>query len=194
MTAQLSSFADVWRDVLSLDDEALAQQITDDRIDILVDLTMHMCDGRPLLFARRPAPVQVSWLAYPGMTGSRAIGYRFTDPWLDPVDSTSDDRYSERSIRLPDTFWCYSPLVTVSSTETLPADDNGYITFACLEQPWKADEADLGVMGQSARQRSRLAHDFAGVEGPCVSRTQFDVRGARDRSGAHRVRCLSAAR
>ncbi|SAL27749.1 TPR repeat-containing protein [Caballeronia peredens] len=135
---QLRQFAHTWRSVSHLDDDALAEQIARDRIDILVDLTMHMSNGRPLLFARRPAPVQVAWLAYPGTTGSSAIGYRLTDPWLDPSsDPRADARYSERSIRLPDTFWCYDPLVNNIAVATLPADRNGRITFGCLNNPQK---------------------------------------------------------
>lgn len=138
VTRQLASYANVWRDVADLNDDDLAKTITDDRIDILVDLTMHMTGGRPLLFARRPAPVQVAWLAYPGTTGSSAIGYRLTDPWLDPIDNEkADDRYSERSIRLPDTFWCYDPLATEPVVSALPAARNGSITFGCLNSPRK---------------------------------------------------------
>jgi protein O-GlcNAc transferase len=137
-TESIKALADVWRDVSDLDDETLAQCIMADRIDVLVDLTMHMSNGRPLLFARRPAPVQVAWLAYPGTTGSSAIGYRLTDPWLDPVDvSGADDRYTERSIRLPRTFWCYEPFDKSLMVSELSSDASSCITFGCLNSPQK---------------------------------------------------------
>jgi protein O-GlcNAc transferase len=138
VTRQLECLADVWRDVCELSDEDLGTQISADQIDVLVDLTMHMKDGRPRLFARRPAPVQVTWLAYPGTTGSNAIGYRLTDPWLDPLEfPDADARYTERSIRMPDTFWCFDPLVTGVCANGLPADRNGHVTFGCLNNPRK---------------------------------------------------------
>jgi predicted O-linked N-acetylglucosamine transferase (SPINDLY family) len=131
----------------------------DDRIDILVDLTMHMAKGRPLLFARRPAPVQVAWLAYPGTTGSQAIGYRLTDPWLDPIDDAgADNRYSERSLRLPDSFWCYDPLATAPEPGPLPAERDGYVTFGCLNNPHKLTDRTFGLWAQVLNNvpRSRL--------------------------------------
>jgi predicted O-linked N-acetylglucosamine transferase (SPINDLY family) len=140
MTQRLAGYADLWRDVRGLDDGRLADVIREDGVDVLVDLTMHMADGRPLLFARRPAPVQVAWLAYPGTTGSDAIGYRLTDPWLDPIESAmtgGDDRYSERSIRLPDSFWCYDALSGEPAATALPARRNGFVTFGCLNNPCK---------------------------------------------------------
>lgn len=144
LTAQLARHSDVWRDVRRVDDATLARIIHDDRIDVLVDLTMHMANGRPLLFARRPAPVQVAWLAYPGTTGSGAIDYRLTDPWLDPVgEHGGDDRYSERSVRLPDSFWCYDPLTDAPAVNALPAFVDGRVTFGCLNNPCKLNERTL---------------------------------------------------
>ena len=111
---------------------------------MLVDLTMHMADGRPLLFARRPAPVQVAWLAYPGTTGSTAIAYRLTDPWLDPPgECARDDRYSERSIRLADSFWCYDPLSDEPAAVELPAARAGRPTFGCLNNPCKLTDTTI---------------------------------------------------
>ncbi|MDR3098837.1 MAG: tetratricopeptide repeat protein [Paraburkholderia sp.] len=146
LTRRLTTLADVWRDVSDFDDTRLAQQIRDDRIDILVDLTMHMGGARRLAFARRPAPVQVAWLAYPGTTGSPSIGWRLTDPWLDPMDLPHiDDQYTERSLRLPDAFWCYDALSPGLEPNALPALSAGHITFGCLNNPCKLTDATLAL-------------------------------------------------
>ncbi|MFM0729408.1 hypothetical protein PQQ52_02780 [Paraburkholderia sediminicola] len=150
LTRRVATHADVWRDVRELNDERLAQMIRDDRIDILIDLTMHMADGRPLLFARKPAPVQIAWLAYPGTTGMDAIDYRVTDPWLDPIGS--DARYSEASVRLPDSFWCYDPLNNTPAVNALPALSNGYPTFGCLNNPCKLSDATFRMWGGVMRE------------------------------------------
>jgi protein O-GlcNAc transferase len=149
LTRRIQGLADHWREVRPLDDEALASVIQEDGIDILVDLTMHMAGGRPLLFARRPAPVQIAWLAYPGTTGMRAMGYRLTDARLDPPGS--DNHYSERSIRLPDSFWCYDPLTDQPQVNALPALERGYVTFGCLNNPCKSTDATLQLWGEVMR-------------------------------------------
>jgi predicted O-linked N-acetylglucosamine transferase (SPINDLY family) len=137
-TRRLEAHVEVWRDVTRLSDEALAKVIRDDQIDICVDLTMHMARGRPLLFARKPAPVQMAWLAYPGTTGLTAMDYRLTDPRLDPPDT--DGHYVERSVRLPDTFWCYDPLTTEPPPNDLPALANGFVTLGCLNNFCKLND------------------------------------------------------
>lgn len=145
-TVRLQQCADLWRDVSEFDDGRLAQQIRDDGIDILVDLTMHMDGARRLLFARRPAPVQVAWLAYPGTTGSPSIGWRLTDPWIDPPDvPLVDDQYTECSLRLPDAFWCYDPLTNGVDANVLPAHSAGHITFGCLNNPCKLTDTTLSL-------------------------------------------------
>jgi predicted O-linked N-acetylglucosamine transferase (SPINDLY family) len=130
-TRRTQQLVDRWRSTYQQTDAAVAKQVHADRIDILVDLTMHMGRGRPLLFARQPAPVQVAWLAYPGTTGLSAIAWRLTDPYLDPPGH-NDSHYAETSYRLADTFWCYDPLVEEIPIPPLPAQRNGYVTFGCL--------------------------------------------------------------
>lgn len=151
LTQRLATYADVWRDVRELDDERLAQQIRADGIDILVDLAMHMADGRPLLFARKPAPVQIAWLAYPGTTGIEAIDYRLTDPRLDPIDVPTA-HYSERSLHLPDSFWCYDPLTDEPEVNALPALSAGYLTFGCLNNPCKLTDRTLAMWSAVLRE------------------------------------------
>jgi protein O-GlcNAc transferase len=132
VTAMLQTKADVWRHTVGLTDAQLARLIRDDQIDVLVDLTLHMAHGRLLTFARRPAPVQLTWLGYPGTTGVDAIQCRLTDPHLEPVDSHNPSPFVEQPHHLPHTFWCYDPLTTQPPLGPLPALTNGLVTFGCL--------------------------------------------------------------
>lgn len=133
--------ADTWRDVAHLSDEQLAALIRDDRIDILVDLAMHLAGGRPLLFARRPAPIQVAYLAYPGTTGLTAMQYRFTDPYLEPPGAAQFG--PEERVVLPATFWCLDSLTDGPDVSSLPAAAAGHITFGCLNNAIKVNQPTL---------------------------------------------------
>ncbi len=144
---RLTTYADVWRSTIGKSDEQLSEIIANDRIDILIDLTMHMDKGRPMLFARKPSPVQVAWLAYPGTTGIPEMDYRLTDPWLDPPEM-GDERYTEKTIRLPDTFWCYDPLISGLQPNALPALSAGYVTFGSLNNFCKVSDDTLNRWGQ----------------------------------------------
>lgn len=131
LTNRVRSQCDVWRHTAGMSDEQVAGLVRQDRIDILVDLAMHMARNRLLVFARKPAPVQVTYLAYCSTTGLDAIDYRFTDPWLDPP-GCGDACYSEQSIRLPQTYWCYAPGIAAPAPGPLPALSAGHMTFGCL--------------------------------------------------------------
>lgn len=131
VTERLRAHADVWRDTLSFPDEQLASLIRSDQIDVLVDLTMHMQGNRMLMVARKPAPVQVTWLGYPGSTGLGTMDYRLTDPYLDPAEA-DEQLYSEKSVRLPHCYWCYQPQGDEPAPSELPALKNGFVTFGCL--------------------------------------------------------------
>jgi protein O-GlcNAc transferase len=132
LTEWYRAFAgDHFRDVRRLDDMQATEIIRGDRIDILVDLALHSTGGRLRIFACRPAPVQISWLGYPGTTGLDTIDYRITDPFVDPP-GTDLSVYSEKSVHLPDTLWCYSPLTAEPAVTALPALSAGFVTFGCL--------------------------------------------------------------
>lgn len=147
LTRRLRGRADVWRATAALWDEALAAQVRHDRIDILVDLTMHMEGSRLLAFARKPAPVQVTYLAYPGTTGLGAMDYRLTDPHLDPA-GMDKSCYSEKLVRLPRTWCCYQPSVDCPEPGPLPARSAGRITFGCLNNYGKLTRAALECWGR----------------------------------------------
>jgi protein O-GlcNAc transferase len=157
VTHRLQGYADAWRNTAGQSDEAIANRVREDRIDILIDLTMHMAAGRPLVFARKPAPIQVAWLAYPGTTGMKQIDYRLTDPYLDPP-GMNDAFYTEKSVRLPETFWCYAPLEEDLEVNALPASSAGHVTFGCLNNFCKVSDSTLALWGRVLRavNNSRL--------------------------------------
>jgi predicted O-linked N-acetylglucosamine transferase (SPINDLY family) len=99
----------VWRDIAGMGDDAVARLVRDDRIDILVDLGGHTERNRLFVFARKPAPVQVTYLGYPNTTGLSTIDYRLTDACADPVRPNIDALYTEKLVRLPSSFLCYRP-------------------------------------------------------------------------------------
>jgi predicted O-linked N-acetylglucosamine transferase (SPINDLY family) len=109
-----------------------------------VDLSLHSNGNRLLVFARKPAPVQVSYLGYASTTGVSAIDYRLTDPHIDPPGQTDGD-YTEQLVRLPDTWWCYSPLADAPPVMPAPAASRGFVTFGCLNNFAKVTPAAIAL-------------------------------------------------
>ena len=124
---RLSAHADRWHDAHALSTEALAAQIRSHGIDILVDLCGHGAGNRILAFARRPAPVQVSYLDYSATTGLSSMDYRLTTEYCDP-GGTSEKYYSEMLHRLPGAYWTYNPPVS-APVSAPPLQANGCVTF-----------------------------------------------------------------
>ena len=140
VTGMVRRHVDQWRDVATLGDAQLAEAVRADGIDVLVDLAAHSGHNRMLTFARKPAPVQVTYLAYCSTTGQDAIDYRVTDRFLDPPGEASC--YTETSLQLPHCYWCYSaPPLGRAMTERLV----GPPTFGCLNNFAKVTDATLAL-------------------------------------------------
>lgn len=150
VTERLRSLADGWRNIAGCSDLQVTEMIRQDKIDILVDLTMHLSNNRLLVFARKPAPVQVTYLAYCSTTGLETIDYRLSDPYLDPAEGDASI-YSESTIRLPETYWCYQPLAVASEVSPPPALQNGFVTFGCLNNFCKVSEPTLAAWAKLLR-------------------------------------------
>ncbi len=132
VTEKVRSLSDHWQNIARLGDEEAEAMIRADGIDILVDLALHTARNRLPLFARKPAPVQVSYLGYCGTTGLEAIDYRLSDAYLDPAEC-DPACYREETVRLPHCYWCYQPGGVTPSPGPLPAARVGwYVTFGCL--------------------------------------------------------------
>ena len=154
-TARLRGFADLWRDTAALSDEALAQRIRDDGIDILVDLAGHTAGNRLPVFGRRPAPVQASWIGYPATTGLAAIDYRLTDAWADPPGE-SECGHAEALLRLPSGFLCYAPPADSPPARTVSRD--GPTVFGSFNNLSKVTPAVIALWARvlHAVPKSRL--------------------------------------
>ena len=190
VTLRLKSLAHNWRPVAGLGDEALCGQIRTDRIDILVDLAGHTSENRLLAFARRPAPVQVSWLGYFNSTGLATMDYFLSDPWSSP--SGQNRYYVERLLRLPHTRFCYLPPEYMPAVGPLPAAANGQVTFGCLNNLSKVNEKVLALWGEvlQAVPASRLLLQAAALDDAanrlrfrdlcakhCIATERLELRG-----------------
>jgi predicted O-linked N-acetylglucosamine transferase (SPINDLY family) len=142
VTQRLRGYADDWRDIWQLTDDALIDLIRTDRIDILVDLSGHTASNRLAVFARRAAPVQVSYLGYPASTGLATMDYRITDAVTDPP-VPADAWHCERLLRMPDSQWCFRPFGTPAAPGPLPAREAGFVTFGSFNNLAKASDTLL---------------------------------------------------
>jgi predicted O-linked N-acetylglucosamine transferase (SPINDLY family) len=149
-TARLSALSEHFRDISAASDAEAARIIAQDEIDVLVDLALHSGRSRPLLLARRPAPVQCCWLAYPGTSGLSAMDYRLSDPYLDPP-GLDDALYRETTLRLPETYWCYEPHSDSPDVAPLPALVRGAVTFGCLNSFKKVSARALELWARLLR-------------------------------------------
>jgi protein O-GlcNAc transferase len=136
ITARFEALSDGWCDIAGMNDEAVAGRIADDQIDVLVDLAGHTTGNRLGVFAKRPAPVQITWLGYLCTTGLSTMDYRLCDRYTDPT-GIAENWQVETPARLPDSQWCYQPQVAIPDVSALPMLGNGYWTFGSFNQATK---------------------------------------------------------
>lgn len=147
-TEHLARLADQWRPAHAADDEALARMIVEDRIDVLVDLSGHTALNRLRVFARKPAPVQVTWLGYPDTTGLATIDYRITDAIADPAPR-ADAVHTERLLRLDDVFLCYQP---PEDSPAVQAREPSEIVFGSFNALSKVNARVIGAWARILRE------------------------------------------
>lgn len=139
VTKGIRCFSDKWRDICEMDDGEVEKLIRKDDIDVLIDLNGHSGRNRLNVFARKPAPVQITWIGYPNTTGLRNMDYRITDAYVDP-EGFIDQYYSEKLIRMPETFLCYAARECPEVTKVIPYFKNNKITFGCFNNMAKITE------------------------------------------------------
>lgn len=143
-TERFRALADRWLDTAGLSDAGLAEAIRADGIDILVDLAGHTSGHRLAAFARRPAPIQVTWLGYPATTGLSAIDYRIVDAITDPPGE-ADALAVETLVRLEGGFLCYEPRIDAPEPAPPPSLAAGHVTFGSLNIQTKLSEAAIAA-------------------------------------------------
>lgn len=137
---KIKALCDAWQDSSHTNDAQLAAQIKDDKIDVLVDLSGHSTGNRLGVFAKRCAPIQLSWLGYPSTTGLQGIDYRITDRIADPL-GPDDQFYSEALLRLPNGFLCYT--APEDAPEIKPSGDQSHIRFGAFNSLAKVSNRTL---------------------------------------------------
>lgn len=168
MTERFQSVAALWRPVAGMSDEQLAALIRADRVDILFDLAGHTVGNRLLTFARKPAPVQITWLDYVGTTGLAAMDYILADSRQIPPGA--EGFYRERVLRMPDAYICYDPLADAPAVTPLPALAPGHVTFGSFNTVAKISPPIIGAWARILQRvpQSRLILRNRGMDGPAT--------------------------
>lgn len=163
VTARVRRAAHAWREIAALSDLQAAELFRADGVDILVDLAGHTSRHRLLAFARRPAPVQVSWLGYFFTTGVATVDYFVTDPYSSPPGQ--ERFFTERLVRLPATRFCYAPQEPAPEANALPAAAQGNVTFGCFNNLAKIGPGVLALWARilAALPGARLVIQAVGL-------------------------------
>ncbi len=194
VTLRLRAHFERWRPVHALSDLELTKQIRDDGIDVLFDLSGHTSFNRLRAFAHKPAPIQISWIGYPGTTGLRAMDYYLADRHFFPP-GRFDRYFSEKLVYLP-TGAPFRPDESAPAVRDLPALRAGHLTFGSFNRMGKINAATVGLWSQLLRalpdskmivagipveagRNQRLADWFA-AEGIAPARVRFHGRCAMD--------------
>ncbi|MBL8828758.1 MAG: tetratricopeptide repeat protein [Planctomycetaceae bacterium] len=164
VTKEIWQLSTVFRETAAFDDAQVAQQVREDQIDVLFDLSGHVAGNRLLTFARKPAPVQVSWLGYVGTTGLSAIDYLFTDDVMVPTGTES--HYVEQIVRFQGAPACFTLPDQLPDPGPLPALERGTLTFAGFNNPCKVTVETLDVWSEILRRLpgSRLVLKYFGFD------------------------------
>ena len=190
MSRRLREHSGVWRNTSGLTDERVAEMIRQDRIDILIDLTLHMRAGRLQTFALKPAPVQITHLAYCGTSGLRTMDWCITDPRM--MGPGCERYFAEKLLPLAQSYWCYRPAANSPAVGPLPASANGYITFGSLNSLTKLNVTVIREWAKLLRTvNSRLMlHVPGGTKNPSILKRLADNGIPLDRLDAmeHRPR------
>lgn len=188
-TEKFKNQFDHFKDIRGVSHADVADLIKDDKIDILVDLAGHTKNNSILVLARKPAPIQVTYLGYPDTTGLEQIDYRITDVLADPP--SLNKYYSEELVYLPDNFICYRPPEFSPPLAPSPHIKNGYITFGSFNMGAKISPMLIIIWAQvlNANENSHLLLKFRGGQHQQVQdyyRNEFSKYGiAPDRIQVH---------
>ncbi|MFA7241910.1 MAG: tetratricopeptide repeat protein [Sulfuricellaceae bacterium] len=149
VTHRLRRLPQRWRDIHGLDDGQVFDLVRSDGIDILVDLAGHTDRNRLLLFARKPAPVQASWIGYFNTTGLSTMDYFITDRYGSPEGQ--ERFFSEKPVRLPHSRFCYRPPDYAPEVAPQPVLRNGYVTFGSFNNLAKVNSEVVSLWGEILR-------------------------------------------
>ena len=165
VTEKLKAAADHWRDIVGLGDDAVADLVRRDQIDILIDLSGHTANNRLLMFARKPAPVQASWLGYPSTTGLSALDYLIMDEAIVPAGAEA--WCSEAVVRLPYGRFCYAAPLEAPPVAERP---EGPVVFGSFNNLAKIgpDVVRLWARVLDAVPGSRLVLKWKAISEPSV--------------------------
>jgi protein O-GlcNAc transferase len=178
ITERIASQVAVYREVVGLDDNQLAEQIRADKVDILIDLSGHTAANRLLVFARRPAPVQATWMGYPATTGMKAIDYLIADRFHIPPEH--DRWFSERIVRLAEGTASHELPAGAPEVNELPAQEPGRVTFASFNNPAKLNGEVVKVWSRVLKRlpESRLRLKYLGLSDPLLQQRIRDLFAA----------------
>ena len=179
LTRRIEAAATRWRDVMTLGDDRLAEQINADGVDILFDLAGHTANHRLLVFARKPAPIRITWIGYEGTTGLEAMDYLLADNLM--IAPGEERYYRERVLRMPDGYLCYDPPALAPPVDIPPCVNRGFGTFGSFNNPAKITPEVVAVWARILRgATARLLMKYRGLGDPCVRKRFLDLFAVHD--------------